>query len=556
MVRYEPAVILHVVRGDLHRRLRSIRETPREAVGVLLLGILLVGVTAGGGAGAYAVGRELGTAAASADVAVRSRTRAVVGLVWVGITVTVAVRTVTKVGDLEQPALHLSSTSIPNLVAATVLAEAVLVASWLVVPTAVVGSAFALGVGSASVLAVLAVATPLVVLAAVSSGVACGLAVRHLLSSYEPLARLKIPLGIVLALAYVSVFVTGRVDSVITALSRPVQFWPVSWLADGLVVGVPGLEPAFVPPAAVGGVGVGFTVALTGVGVAAAVRIGTVHWLSDSSYTNRAVVGRGWTTVGLERLLVPVTTRRTRVVATTVWRRTKRAPMRLVYLLYPLFFAIEPLRRAFESVQTTGELPTLAAPVLMGYVVWASGMAFTLNPLGDQGATLPTTLSVPEAARAVVRGRLLVAVVATAPPGLAFVGLAAAFSPLSIATSGAVLVATAVGVVATAALATGIGVAFPRFGAVSVTRNRRVVVPSKTAAVGYSLSVLVCVGALTAVVLEPIRESIAAALTSPIGPMAALPVDVLAAGLVLAVASVPVCSYRYAVSRIERYRLA
>ncbi|WIV67113.1 hypothetical protein [Natrialbaceae archaeon AArc-T1-2] len=221
----------------------------------------------------------------------------------------------------------------------------------------------------------------------------------------------------------------------------------------------------------------------------------------------------------------------------------------------PVVFAIEPLRRAFESVQTTGELPTLAAPVLMGYVVWASGMAFTLNPLGDQGATLPTTLSVPEAARAVVRGRLLVAVVATAPPGLAFVGLAAAFSPLSIATSGAVLVATAVGVVATAALATGIGVAFPRFGAVSVTRNRRVVVPSKTAAVGYSLSVLVCVGALTAVVLEPIRESIAAALTSPIGPMAALPVDVLAAGLVLAVASVPICSYRYAVSRIERYRL-
>lgn len=546
---------VRVARGELRRTVRSILETPRETLGALLLATMVLAFAAGGGVGAYLLGRSLRADATLAGASLLPPGRGAVGLAWVALTVAVTFRTVAKVGNVDHPSLLLSTVSVRSLVVGKLLAEGVTLCCWLLLPVACVGAAFALGASTPAAVVALVLVALLTVSAAVPVGFVLGIGIKHLVTRYEPIARVKTPLLFLLGVAYLGVFVTGRVDSVVAALYGPLQHWPVSWLADLLFLSIPPLESAPLPAAT----GVGAAVALFAAAGVAAPRAAARHWLSDPPRTAPTASEGGPSR--LDALIAPVTDRRTRSVTTAVWRRTVRSPIRVVFLAYPAFFAVEPARRTLESLQATGTVPAAIPPLTLAYVVWAAGMAFTLNPLGDQGATLPTTLSSPRAARAVVRGRLLIAVITCLPPALALVGLTAAFSPVSATGVVALLLATVLGVVAAPALATGIGTAFPRFGAVSVTRNRAVVVPSKTAAAVYSLAVFVLAGALSALAYEPAWEPLAALASWGLGlvdPSAGVEAGAvrIAAGLVcLPLALAPVLSYRYAVSRIETYAL-
>lgn len=235
--------------------------------------------------------------------------------------------------------------------------------------------------------------------------------------------------------------------------------------------------------------------------------------------------------------------RPTRTVTLAAWRRTKRAPIRLLYVAYPLFFLYAPLRTAFESGVPTS-LPVLVAL----YGTWAVG-ATVLNPLGDEGSVLPTTLLSGVEGRQFVVGHVLSATLVGVPVVALATGAAGALSPLAPARWLALTAASALLVVAGSVLAVGVGVLFPRFGTVEVFRSREVTMPSKGAFAAYSLALLGgTVGAVVALV-----PTIAGFVGGLVGvPQVA--VSVGGGALAVLVGAVgPVMAYRWAAKQFESF---
>lgn len=547
-----------VARGEFGRRLRAIRESPREAAGIALVALALVPFALASVGGAFLLGEAI--ADAPLEWPLLDLARSGVGAVWVLAIVSSAFRTVATVGRLAHPDLVLSIVPVRELVAGKLLAEAGILACWFSLPVAAIASAFAVGSGEAG--AGIAVVVTVVVLAATALpvGFVAGLAATHVATRYEPIVRVKLPLAIALTVVYLAVLVSGQLQALALALAEPLRSWPVSWLAD-----LP-LSATGEGSLSAAGAGAGLSIAIGATALLAAPKVAAVHWLSEPPRTrtdpgspSRSSRGTG---LRVETLLAPVAGRRTRAVAAVVWRRTVRSPIRLVFVLYPLFLLVEPARRTLESLSATGTVPLSVPPLVMAYLVWAGGMGFTLNALGDQGATLPTTLSIPDGAGAIVRGRMLVGALTTVPLATVVVGVLALGSPLSLPGVVALVAATAVGVVAALALATGVGVALPRFGSVSVGRTRRVVIPGKAAVGVYSTFALALSGSLAVLAYEPAWEPAAALVSSTITagtPLSAsVPVSHLRAGagaVVVALSIVPLLSYLYAVRTVARYTL-
>lgn len=552
-----------VARGEVGRTLRSIRDSPREIAGIVVVALGLSPLVVGSVAGAFLLGEAIAEGTA-ADWPLATVARSGAGAVWLLATVASAFRTLATVGRLTEPDLALAVVPVGDLVVGKLLAEAGVLGCWFALPLVATAAAFAAGLGEPVAGLAVLVASFSIAAAALPAGFVVGITLKHLATRYEPIARVKTPLAVVLAAGYLAVLVSGRLQSLFVTLLEPLRYLPVSRVADlplSVAVGEGSL------PAAVAGAAL--TLLIGAAALAVAPRVAAVHWLSDPVTTSggggdpgtNAGFGRR-TRFRAERLLAPVADRRTAAVAAVVWRRTVRSPIRLIYLLYPLFVLVEPARRTLESLAATGTVPLSIPPIAMAYLIWAGGMGFTLNPLGDQGATLPAALSVPGSARAVVRGRMLVGTLTTVPVASVAVGGLALASPLPLHGVGILVAATAVGVIAAVALATGIGAALPRFGSVSVSRNRRVVVPGKAAVSVYSTLVLSLSGSLALVAYEPAWEFLARVLSMllsaptplsisvPVGHLRAAGTAVLA---VLAV--VPVLSYLYAVRRIAAYRL-
>jgi hypothetical protein len=184
-------------------------------------------------------------------------------------------------------------------------------------------------------------------------------------------------------------------------------------------------------------------------------------------------------------LLSGVAARPTRAVTANVWRRTKRAPIRLLYGVYPIFM----LTGFLQTTVTAGDVSTELPIVVALYGTWVIG-ASTLNPLGDEGAMLPVTLLSSVRGGQFVRGHVLAVTLVGLPLVVAATALTGYLSPLDPTAWLGLTAASAVLGVAGAIVAVGVGTVFPRFGEVRVTRSRNVVVPSKTAFAVYSVAVV------------------------------------------------------------------
>jgi hypothetical protein len=170
----------------------------------------------------------------------------------------------------------------------------------------------------------------------------------------------------------------------------------------------------------------------------------------------------------------------------------------LNFLLVPLFgFGSAIVTTTFQSDGTLLVIgPTVA--VLLG---WTASAAFGLNPLGDEGSVLPSTLTaVP--GRAFVRG--LVA------PSLLFVPLVAVVTLVTAVGSGYGLVVagglTLAGCLVTvvgAILAPLIGMRLPRYSAIRIGNSDEVRPPRMLAGVLHLASVCVPGAALVGLVVAP-----------------------------------------------------
>ncbi len=466
--------------------------------------------------------------------------RGVAGLAAVSSAVFATARTAGQAADLDNADGVLSTVPVADAAIGAMVAEAgrlLLIAGPFV---ALVGGSFAVAAGAPSMAATLPLTATALLLVSYPVGFAAGFAVRYVLTHYPPVAAHRTLVGAVLLVAWMTVALSGALADLGGTLFDPLAATPLGWLADLLFLGVPGVTADPVRAAAA----LAVAVLVAAPAVVAAVRVSAVVWLSDPPRNDQAAA-EGRRDVGLfdRPAIRAVAPGETRAVATVVWRRARRAPIELTYVLYPVFFGIYVIQDVFQR----GAVPTYVPSTLLLYAAWAVGAAVTLNPLGAQGPTLPATLSSGIDGRTYLRGHLLVAAVVGAPLATALTVGAAVASPLGLAEVVLLAAVTPPCSVAAAGLAAGVGVLFPRFGTVSVTNNREAVVPSKSAGVAYSLVLLVLLS-LAAVGVDPTARGL---VVDALGVSPAA----LVVGSLVPLAGCSYLSYRYAASRLGTYRL-
>ncbi|WP_049927024.1 hypothetical protein [Halopiger goleimassiliensis] len=477
-------------------------------------------------------------------------------LAWLFLVLMAAIRTVTTTGKVDKPAFLLISTRLRNTVLGLIGAEILLFVPWVVLPATVAGAAFAAGAGTVLPVVAAPVFALALLVAAVPIGFLIGIWFRHLITVYEPIARFRTPLLVLLGLVYFGSIVTGWFDVVTAQLFALLGDGPLGWPGHLLLLAIPNLGGSSTAAIAA----LIAAPAVCALAVAAAVPSARRHWFADPARTDDATVSRSdpSSSSRLESVLSLVATRPARTVAVTAIRRTRRAPIRLAYAGYPLFGALFFV----QDVLQTGRLPSYVAVVLCLYVVWGAGVLFTLNPLGDLGRALPAVLTSTIPGRDAIRGRMIAGALVGVPLAAVVALVAGVASPLSLEATAALVAGTVLGAVASPALAVGVGTAFPRFGSVKVTNNREAVMPSKSAFVVYSAAIVVPAGAAAVLYADaaPLLAEISAAIlaATPLPEAAAMSAGGIetAAWIVLAVGIVaPLVAYKYAVERFDWYAL-
>jgi hypothetical protein len=216
--------------------------------------------------------------------------------------------------------------------------------------------------------------------------------------------------------------------------------------------------------------------------------------------------------------------------------------VKLVYTLYPVggvvALLVDPAARANLVASLFVYVPLYAA--------WAGGAGLGLNPLGDEGAGLPTALTAVDG-RSFVRGHVLAAALPAAAVGTAAVvaGVALGGVPAVAAAVGAVVAVALSG--QAAAVAVAVGSVLPGFDSVRVAASTRIVVPSFGASVVYFLALAVLSTPGTLALL-----AVAGLPTLLPGTTAAVAGVAVQTGLALLAV---VVGGRFAAARFDRYRI-
>ncbi|WP_254761910.1 hypothetical protein [Natrinema marinum] len=544
-----------VARTELRRTVRSVAGDPKKLLTMVAVGLLVFGPITGI---SFLILPELGAEAAGGLLAANAElvTDYVTGgvaVVWLFLLLMVVMRTVTSAANIDEPAFLLLSTTVRNTVVGVITMEIALFVIWLLPVSIIIASGFAYGAGTV----LPAIAAPALIavmlVSAVPVGFVLGVWIRHLLTVYEPIAQYRTLVFVLFWIAYIGVFATGGFETIVGPLFSALQSSPLGWPGHVLLFGLPGLEPSVT-----GLVGAVLGSALVAsLAVAAAVPSARRHWFSDPARTDDEVIEAETSSDRLAGLLSGRVSLPVRTVTMTAIRRTKRAPIRLAYAAYPLFGVIGFVQQIIES----WTVPTFMAVLFSLYIVWAAGVLFTLNPLGDLGPALPAVLTSTLTGRQAIRGRILAGALVGVPLALVVSLAFGLVSPLSLERTAALVAATTVGAVITPALATGIGTAFPRFGSVNVTNNREAVMPSKTSFAVYTLAIVL--PAVAAVVLYLEAPELIASVISSLSSWTPLPAVTVSARAITIGSWVvliggllaPAVSYRYAVERFDWYAL-
>lgn len=530
------------------------RASTSALAGALTYVVLVAGVTLSGG---Y-LGYRMGTAFVSSegllglgafDVAIA---RGVIALFWLIFTLVIAARAIGQRGTLAQPEGILTVVPTNQALLGVLLAEYAYVLLWTIVPAIGIGAGFSVGTGALSPLLTVPLAIAAAGAAAVGLGYPLGLAIRHVASRFAFVARHKGLIILAVFGAYFVALASGAWNNLMVQLFEPMQQAPVGWYADLLFVGTPGVTASSLYA---GGALAG-TVVVAVLGTAAGTWVAERHWFSDPVL---AGVEQSTTETdaapGFERRLEPVVGPATAALVTLSWRRARRSPLKLLYAFYPLLL----LAGLFASIVQSGAIPAYLPYAVLVFVAWAAGVIFTLNPLGDQGAALASTLLSRVDGRTFVRAHLVAGLVVAIPLGMLATAIVAVLSPVDGTTALVLVAAAPVVMIVSAGLSVGIGMAFPRFEATNVTKSMKTVLPSRWAFLLFSAHLFATAGA-AAVVYEPLVREAAAGLLSRVLPFGlAVSADTLyvvtAVALVVLVLS-PVVAYRYAVQRFDHYTLA
>lgn len=540
-------------RVDVRRVLRTSVDRKSQVLAYAVLVLLFGGA---GGYGAYLFGREIGVGAAlPIDYTVLEVARGGFALVWLFFAGIVVVRTVGTRGTLANDVGVLSIVPTREAVVGVLVSEFVLGLAYVVPLLGVIAVGYSVGAGTYTFLLTGPVVAAALSATAVAVAYPVGLAIRHVVTRIEFVARHKGPLIALAFLAYMGLIFSDVLGNVILTLFEPMQAAPSAWFADLLLLGSPaGASPvraalalALVPVVAVAS-------------VAATTRVADRHWFADpvlagtedddadvDPNTDRHDDGL---LLRVEDALGGYVGRDTAAVTTLAWKRAARAPLKLLYVAYPLLFAVGFV----VDVVRTGEVPPPAPAAALLFVAWAGAVVFTLNPLGDQGSALPATVLSNLSGRKFVGAHVLAGAIVTVPLGTVVVAALAGAVPLEPDAIAALVVGTPLSVLVGSLFAVGVGMAFPRYEAVNVTRSTKAVVPSLLAFLAYSLY-LVLVVAAAGIAYEPAIEPLVAGVVSWLLPFGATvsanTVGVAARVALVPLAIAPFASVWYAIRRFE-----
>ncbi|ARS91810.1 hypothetical protein B1756_11080 [Natrarchaeobaculum aegyptiacum] len=527
-----------IARTELRRRWRALLDEELQFVATLLVVLLfgtfsLFGPVAAFGAG---LGVRSGDAGSPIDWV-----RLALVTVWLILAGIVAYRGYANTLRPDRLDGMLTTVSPRELLGGVVLAEGLTWGGPAVAYGLVLVLAFAVGAGSPLAIPAATVALLATVVTAVISGFLLALAVRNAGVRSPLLTRLRTPMFAVLAVGYVWVFASGSFDAVFGPILQILEPTPVGWLADLAMVGT---DP---DASAVRGVGAIVVTAVYVLGMTVTLpRLAAWLWYADGVHVER---GGDASVDELEEegRLTRLVSRPVVGVAVADWKRARRAPITLSFVLYPLIVLINPIATVVQTGTVGGSFPLWI--VLCG--AWVTGAAFTLNVVGNEGGVLPTTVLSADPGRALVVGHTLAGV------GLFGTATIVATVVLGIAsphpsTTVATLTLSAVVLVACAGpLATGIGTVFPRLESVTIGRNTEAIVPSNFAFAGYSIVLLGC--ALPAILAHTgvIGGWLASAFGTPVWVVGLGGTAVTA----LLVGTGAVLSARHAIGAVESHRL-
>ncbi|WP_423743705.1 hypothetical protein V5735_11810 (plasmid) [Haladaptatus sp. SPP-AMP-3] len=544
---WSPGRSVRIARMEYRRSVRAIGKKPIQMLAFGLFALIFIGVpTVAGSYAAYKFGGELATT----DLPLLEGARGGIAVWWLMVTGMIAARVIGKTGRIDQEAGMLTTVSARDVVGGLLGAELARVVSIAAIPLLSITAALSLSLGTPLPLVTIVLALLGLVTTALVAGHILGLLIKLALERSELLAQYKSVLAVLAFGIYMAAVMSNALGTVMASLAGVLQNAPTAWLGDFLVLGIPGASPSL---ARVGG-----AVALVVVGLpvlfALDVRLATRLWYGDRVQPENKQYDASESNADF---LAGIASKPTRSVVANVWRRTKRSPIRLLYVVYPVFLVSGPIQEAVQAGHVTESLPV----VVSLYGAWAIGGA-TLNPLGDEGSMLPVTLISSIRGREFVKGHVLAVTVVGLPIVVLATAITGFLSPLGLTRWLSLTGLSVLLGLAGAVVAIGIGTTFPRFGEVNVTKSRTAVVPSKTAFATYSLVVLLGYGGAVTAITPGTAAGVSSMfefITGFLGYAVAIspPTVRLIGGLIAVLLGVvaPPVAYRYSVRRFESYAL-
>ncbi|AHG00874.1 hypothetical protein HALLA_10430 [Halostagnicola larsenii XH-48] len=462
-------------RTEIRRQWRKLRDNPMQLLAIVIA-IGFFGLLSMAGIGllyAFGAGVAAGEFGNPLEVA-----RMGVVYVWVFITGLSGYQTYATGLDPDRSDGLLTTVSHRELIGGLVVGKLLL---WGV-PAFVLGGigalVFAAGAGSIATAPLLLITICSIVTLGILSGFVLALAVKNSGVRSKLLTRLRTVFLALLGLLYFGTIFTQSVDSVLDPVVSVVVRTPLAWFGDLALLGLSTDASVF---RALGAVGMG----VIGVAIAPAVlgRLAKWFWYADPVRVDNHETNAEPTESGSSRL-TSFLSQPVYGVARADWTRARRNPITLSFVLYPLMLLVMPITSTIQTGSVGGILPILVG--VSG--AWITGSLFTLNVLGNEGASLPVTVLGVSSGKTLVAGHVVAGVLVGVPVTIVTTAALGVMSPISLPLVGTYTLSTLALGLCAGPLASGIGTLFPRYEEVSVSRSQEAIIPSTIAFAVYSIA--------------------------------------------------------------------
>lgn len=504
----EPGWIKHslsVGAFEFRRSVRTIfRDTVRLAamcVGVLFTSLILAALLVG----FSEMTRSIET------IITREQIRGSVCLFWLFAVFLIGSRVVSARPHIDAEPLLLTTVSARTVAMGLLVAETLRVLSLFGLPILVLTGALVTGFDTLWSYLLVPTGLVLFVVTAVLTGAVFGYAAVWLATTSRFVARHKTVLGYIGSFVVTGAFYLFFFPQIGGVSQASLAWIPIGWLYDLIVVGTPLMESLLYPAGVllssavlliVGGALI--EVEVTALWFTAPVSVDTGERPRTDDAVERenflGIIREDALAAAAKPLVVPrIVSMPTRRVAEWSLLRTRRDPRRLMFLLIPLFI----IGSSLVSTGLQSEVPyAVAVPLCTVFLPWLVGSIFALNPLGDEGTMLPVTLTAVSGTQ-YVRGLMMPGLLLGLPVVILVTGIAGVVSPYALIGRTSLVILSVYLTCVSVAIAPAIGMAFPRFSAISVGQSRKVLPPRMSAVVLHMALILVPGSLLTMLVIAP-----------------------------------------------------